>query len=70
MDTALESARTASRLARRQYQAGALALLNVLIAEQAEYNTELSWSDAAAAVSQRLILLYQTMGVQPKADGN
>lgn len=65
MDTALESARTASRLARRQYQAGALALLNVLIAEQAEYNTELSWSDAAAAVSQRLITLYQTMGVLP-----
>jgi outer membrane protein, multidrug efflux system len=65
MDTALESARTASRLARRQYQAGALALLNVLIAEQAEYTTELSWSDAAAAVSQRLITLYQTMGVLP-----
>jgi NodT family efflux transporter outer membrane factor (OMF) lipoprotein len=65
MDTALESARTASRLARRQYQAGALALLNVLIAEQAEYNTELSWSDAAAAVSERLIALYQTMGVLP-----
>jgi outer membrane protein, multidrug efflux system len=65
MDTALESARTASLLARRQYQAGALALLNVLIAEQAEYNTELSWSDAAAAVSQRLITLYQTMGVLP-----
>lgn len=65
MDTALESARTASRLARRQYQAGALALLNVLIAEQAEYNTELSWSDAAAAVSERLITLYQTMGVLP-----
>jgi NodT family efflux transporter outer membrane factor (OMF) lipoprotein len=70
MDTALESARTASRLARRQYQAGALALLNVLIAEQAEYNTELSWSDAAAAVSQRLITLYQTMGVQPPLDSN
>ena len=68
MDTALESARTASRLARRQYQAGALALLNVLIAEQAEYNTELSWSDAAAAVSQRLITLYQTMGIQPPVD--
>jgi multidrug efflux system outer membrane protein len=65
MDTALESARTASRLARRQYQAGALALLNVLVAEQAEYDTELSWSDAAAAVSQRLIALYQTMGVLP-----
>jgi outer membrane protein, multidrug efflux system len=70
LDTALQSARTASRLARRQYQAGALALLNVLIAEQAEYNTELSWSDAAAAVSQRLITLYQTMGVQPPPDSS
>jgi outer membrane protein, multidrug efflux system len=65
MDTALESARRASKLARTQYQAGALALLNVLIAEQAEYTTELTWSDAAAAVSQRLITLYQTMGVLP-----
>lgn len=67
MQTALDSARTAARLARRQYQAGALALLNVLIAEQAEYNTELSWSDAAAAVAERLIALYQTMGVLPTA---
>ena len=63
MRTALESARTAARLARRQYQAGALALLNVLIAEQAEYTTELTWSDAAAAVAERLVTLYQTMGV-------
>ena len=63
MRTALESARTAARLARRQYQAGALALLNVLIAEQAEYSTELTWSDSAAAVAERLVALYQTMGV-------
>ena len=63
MRTALESARTAAHLARRQYQAGALALLNVLIAEQAEYTTELTWSDSAAAVAERLVTLYQTMGV-------
>jgi NodT family efflux transporter outer membrane factor (OMF) lipoprotein len=66
MHTALESARTAAQLARRQYQAGALALLNVLIAEQAEYSTELTWSDAAAAVAERLVALYQTMGVLPR----
>ena len=65
MSTALDSARTAARLARTQYQAGALALLNVLIAEQAEYNTELMWSEAAAAVAERLVTLYQTMGVLP-----
>jgi outer membrane protein, multidrug efflux system len=65
MSTALESARTAARLARTQYQAGALALLNVLIAEQAEYSTELMWSEAAAAVAERLVALYQTMGVLP-----
>jgi NodT family efflux transporter outer membrane factor (OMF) lipoprotein len=63
MRAALESARTAARLARRQYQAGALALLNVLIAEQAEYSTELTWSDSAAAVAERLVALYETMGV-------
>ena len=64
MRTALDSAQTAARLARVQYQAGALALLNVLIAEQAEYNTELTWSDAAAAVAERLVALYQTMGAR------
>jgi outer membrane protein TolC len=64
MRTALDSAKTAARLARVQYQAGALALLNVLIAEQAEYNTELTWSDAAAAVAERLVALYQTMGAR------
>jgi outer membrane protein, multidrug efflux system len=64
MRTALDSAQTAARLARVQYQAGALALLNVLIAEQAEYTTELTWSDAAAAVSERLVALYQTMGAR------
>jgi NodT family efflux transporter outer membrane factor (OMF) lipoprotein len=69
MRIALDSARTAARLARRQYQAGALALLNVLIAEQAEYTTELTWSEAAAAVAERLVALYQTLGVLPQANG-
>ena len=68
LGTALQSARTASALARRQYQEGALALLNVLDAERTEYATELTWAEAAAAVSVRLVTLYETMGVMPPAD--
>jgi multidrug efflux system outer membrane protein len=71
MQTAVDSARIAARLARRQYQEGALSLLEVLDAERTAYDTELTWSQAAAAVSERLIVLYQTMGVLPPAtDGS
>ena len=63
---ALDSARTAARLARRQYEEGTLSLLEVLDAERTAYDTEITWSQAAAAVSLRLIALYQTMGVLPQ----
>lgn len=62
---ALDAARNASLLARRQYDEGALALLNVLDAERTEYATELTWAEAAAAVSVRLVTLYQTLGTLP-----
>jgi outer membrane protein, multidrug efflux system len=65
--TALESSRTAARLARVQYQAGALALLDVLDAERTAYDTELTWSQAHAAVAERLVVLFQTMGILPPA---
>jgi outer membrane protein, multidrug efflux system len=68
MQTAVDSARIAAQLARRQYQEGALSLLEVLDAERTAYDTELTWSQAAAAVSERLITLYQTMGVLPPTD--
>jgi outer membrane protein TolC len=67
MEAALHSARTAAQLARRQYQEGALSLLDVLDAERTAYDTELTWSQAAAAVSERLVTLYQTMGLLPPA---
>jgi multidrug efflux system outer membrane protein len=67
LETALESSRTAARLARVQYQAGALALLDVLDAERTAYDTELTWSQARAAVAERLVVLYQTMGILPPA---
>lgn len=63
--TALDSARIAAELARRQYQEGALALLNVLDAERTAYATELTWAEAAAAVAVRLVNVYQTLGAAP-----
>jgi NodT family efflux transporter outer membrane factor (OMF) lipoprotein len=66
--TALDSARLAEKLARRQYQEGVLSLLEVLDAERTAYDTELTWSQSAAAVSVRLIDLYQMMGMLPSPD--
>jgi NodT family efflux transporter outer membrane factor (OMF) lipoprotein len=63
--TALDAARLAEKLARRQYQEGVLSLLEVLDAERTAYDTELTWSLAAAAVSERLIDLYRMMGILP-----
>jgi NodT family efflux transporter outer membrane factor (OMF) lipoprotein len=65
LQIALKSAQTAEQLARRQYQQGALALLNVLDAQRTAYATQLTWAEAAAAVSVRLVTLYETMGVLP-----
>ena len=65
LEEALTSARTAAGLARRQYQEGALALLDVLDTERTEYSTELSWAEAAATASIRLVTLYQALGVLP-----
>jgi NodT family efflux transporter outer membrane factor (OMF) lipoprotein len=65
---ALDAARTAERLARRQYQEGVLSLLEVLDAERTAYDTELAWSQSAAAVSEQLIALYRLMGIPPALD--
>jgi outer membrane protein TolC len=65
LEQALKSAHIAATLARRQYQDGALALLNVLDTERTEDATELSWAEAAATVSIRLVTLYQAMGALP-----
>jgi len=65
LQTALRSAQTAAQLARRQYQEGALALLDVLDAERTAYSTELTWAEASAAVAVRLATLYETLGVLP-----
>lgn len=67
LQLAVDSARVAAQLARRQYGEGALSLLEVLDAERSLYNTELAWSQATVAVSTRLVSLYQTMGIVPPA---
>ncbi|MDY6944251.1 MAG: efflux transporter outer membrane subunit [Pseudomonadota bacterium] len=62
---AAESARRAAQLARRQYTAGALSLLEVLDAERSVYAVELDAAQATANVSIRLVNVYQSMGLVP-----
>ncbi|HZN92550.1 MAG TPA: TolC family protein, partial [Myxococcales bacterium] len=61
--TAVAAARKAGEIARRQYAEGTISLLEVLDAERAQRDTELSWSQAAAEVSLRAVRLYQAMGM-------
>jgi outer membrane protein TolC len=62
---AAESARRAAELARRQYTAGALSLLEVLDAERSVYAVELEAAQATADVSIRLVNVYQSLGLVP-----
>lgn len=62
---AVESARLAARLARLQYAEGTLSLLEVLDAERSVYTAEQDSAQATAAVSLRLVGVYQTMGIVP-----
>lgn len=67
---AVTSARKAAELAHRNYAEGALSLLDVLIAERSQYDSELEWSQATANVSLRLVSLWQAMGVMPAAESD
>jgi outer membrane protein, multidrug efflux system len=67
---AAESARRAAELARRQYTAGALSLLEVLDAERSVYAVELDAAQATADVSIRLVNVYQSMGLVPATTGD
>jgi outer membrane protein TolC len=65
LQDAVTAARKAAELAHRNYAAGTLSLLDVLVAEQSLYDSELAWSQATANVSLRLVSLWQAMGVVP-----
>jgi len=65
LSQAAESARRAAQLARRQYTAGALSLLEVLDAERSVYGVELNAAQATADVSIRLVNVYESMGLVP-----
>ncbi len=62
LETALTSARRAAEFARLQYREGTVSLLEVLEAERSLDDAELSWSQAAAEVSLRMIRVHRTMG--------
>jgi outer membrane protein, multidrug efflux system len=62
---AVTSARAAAEIARKQYAAGTISLIEVIDAERTLRATELAASRAAADVSLRLVRLYQTMGLMP-----
>lgn len=59
---ALASAKKAADFARIQYREGTLGLLEVLDAERLLRDAELSWSQATADVSVRLIAVHRTLG--------
>lgn len=69
LSQAADSARRAAQLARRQYTAGALSLLEVLDAERSVYAVELNAAQATADVSIRLVNVYQSMGLVPPTGG-
>ncbi|WP_161965557.1 efflux transporter outer membrane subunit [Steroidobacter cummioxidans] len=69
LSQAAESARRAAQLARRQYTAGALSLLEVLDAERSVYAVELNAAQATADVSIRLVNVYESMGLVPPTGG-
>jgi len=49
-------------LARQRYKSGLTAFLDVLDAERALQQTELSFADSSAAVSTDLVALYKALG--------
>ena len=69
LSQAADSARRAAQLARRQYTAGALSLLEVLDAERSVYAVELNAAQATADVSIRLVNVYESMGLVPPSGG-
>jgi NodT family efflux transporter outer membrane factor (OMF) lipoprotein len=69
LSQAADSARRAAQLARRQYTAGALSLLEVLDAERSVYAVELNAAQATADVSIRLVNVYESMGLVPPTGG-
>lgn len=62
LENALTSAQRAARFARLQYREGTVSLLEVLEAERSLDDAELSWSQATAEVSLRMIRVHRTMG--------
>lgn len=58
----LSQNRTALDLAQQRYQSGIAGFLDVLYAERAQQQTELSLADSTAAVSTDLVALYKALG--------
>lgn len=62
LENARVSAQRAADFARLQYREGTVSLLEVLDAERSLNEAELSWSQATADVSLRLIAIHRTLG--------
>lgn len=62
LETARTSAQRAAEFARLQYREGTVSLLEVLDAERSLNEAELSWSQATADVSLRMIRIHRTLG--------
>ncbi|CAB3638398.1 Toluene efflux pump outer membrane protein TtgI [Achromobacter pestifer] len=63
LEAAARAAEQAVTLARRQYEAGMVSLLEVLDAERSAYDIQRSLSSAKIDVALRWVEIYQTLGV-------
>jgi NodT family efflux transporter outer membrane factor (OMF) lipoprotein len=62
LEATLAQNRTALTLAQQRYQSGIASFLDVLDAERAQQQTELSLTDSTATVSIDLVALYKALG--------
>ncbi|MNT88829.1 Outer membrane efflux protein [compost metagenome] len=63
LDAAATAAGQAVALARRQYEAGMVSLLEVLDAQRSDYDIRRSLASARIDVALRWVEIYQTLGV-------
>ncbi|TLX61883.1 hypothetical protein DN820_19010 [Stutzerimonas nosocomialis] len=65
LDAAIRASANATDLARRQYDAGTVSLIEVLDAERTQFEAQLDQVQAAADVALRWVEIYRTLGLAP-----
>ncbi|MBE7376290.1 TolC family protein [Pseudomonas lopnurensis] len=70
LDNAVRSSANAIELARRQYEAGTVSLIEVLDAERTQFDTQLDQVQASTDVALRWVEIYRTLGLAPPTESN